>query len=360
MKHLKQQTFIALLLLVSIFASCKKDERKAADPEKPSPEKPAERRGIYVLCEGLFNANNTALSYYNYEDKKLITDQFMSVNGRGLGDTGNDIKLYGSKMYIIVNVSSTLEIVNPKTGASIKKIDLKNNNLGRQPRYIVFDKNRAFISNFDGTVAVLDTASMAITQYIKVGRNPEQMAIANNKLYVANSGGLDYPNYDNTVSVIDLNTLTEIRKITVVENPRGVAADQYGDVYVLSAGNYADIKSSMATIDSKTDVVRTAVNFSGGSMVINGDYAYMPASGGKVKVFNVKTEQLEKDNFITDGTKIMSTYGVAVDALTEEVFVTDAKGYTTGGEVFCFDKEGKKKYSINVGINPNNVVFVNK
>lgn len=356
MKQLKQFAFIALFLATSIFQGCKKDDRPEAEPELPK----AERKGIYVLCEGLFNANNTSLSYFNYQDRSLITDKFVSVNGRGLGDTGNDMKIYGSKMYIVVNVSSTLEIVNPQTGVSIKKLDLKQNNVGRQPRYITFNSNKAYISNFDGTVAVLDTASMEIEQYIKVGRNPEQMAIANGKLYVANSGGLDYPNYDNTVSVIDLKTLQETKKITVVENPRGVVADQYGDVYVLSTGNYADIKSSMATIDSKTDQVKTALNFSGGSMVISGDYGYIPASGGKLKVFNVKTEQLEKENFITDNTKITIPYGVAVDELTGEVFVTDAKNYTTSGEVFCFDKDGKKKYSITVGINPNNVVFINK
>lgn len=356
MKQLQQRSLLILFLAASIFASCKKDDRQTSEPEKPA----AERKGLYVLCEGLFNANNTSLAYYNYDDKQLITDRFSAVNGRGLGDTGNDIKVYGSKMYIVINVSSTLEIVNPQTGASLKKIDLKDGGVGRQPRYVVFNKNKAFISNFDGTVAVLDTASMAVEQYIKVGRNPEQMAISNGKLYVANSGGLDYPNYDNTVSVIDLNTLKEIRKITVVENPRVVAADQYGDVYVLSTGNYADVKSSMATIDSKTDEVKTQAAFSGGSMVISGDRAFITASGGKVKVFNVKTENMESENFITDGTKITTTYGLAVDELKGELFVTDAKNYSTGGEVFCFDETGTKKYSINVGINPNNVVFINK
>lgn len=356
MKILNKKLFLGLFLVAGILGSCKKDDRDPVEPEVPT----AERKGIYVLCEGLFNANNTSLSYFNYEDRNLIKDRFSEVNGRELGDTGSDIQIYGSKMYIVVNVSSTLEILNPQTGASIKKLDLKNNGIGRQPRYIVFNKNKAFISNFDGTVAVLDTASMAIEQYIKVGRNPEQIAISNGKLYVANSGGLDYPNYDNTISVIDLNTLKEIRKITVVENPRIVAADQYGDVYVISTGNYDDVKSSMATIDSKTDAIKSQVAFSGGSMVINGDHAYITASGGKLKVFNVKTEQVEKDNFITDETKITSPYGVAVDELTGEVFITDAKSYTTSGEVFCFDKEGKKKYSLTVGINPNNVVFINK
>ncbi|WP_432710556.1 DUF5074 domain-containing protein [Pedobacter sp.] len=356
MKQLKQHYLLGIFLAVSIFASCKKNDRSITEPEQPT----AERKGLYVLCEGLFNANNTSLAYYNYADKQLTTDRFMAVNNRGLGDTGNDIKVHGSKMYIVVNGSSTLEVVNPQTGESIKKIDLKNNGAARQPRYIIFNKNKAFVSNFDGTVAVLDTASLAIEQYIKVGRNPEQMAISNGKLYVANSGGLDYPDYDNTVSVIDLNTLKEIKKITVVENPRALAADQYGDVYVLSTGNYAEVKSSLATIDSKTDEVKTQVEFTGGTMVISGDLAYIPASGGKLKVFNVKTEKIETENFISDGTKITTTYGVAIDDLTGEVFVTDAKNYTTGGEVFCFDDTGKKKYSINVGINPNKVVFINK
>lgn len=356
MKQFKQHYLLGLFLALSILSACKKDNN-GDEPEKPT----AERKGLYVLNEGGFNQNNSSLSYYNYDNQQLVTDQFTDVNKRGLGDTGNDIKIYGSKMYIVVNASSTLEILNPKNGVSIKKLDIKDNNVGRQPRYIVFDKNKAYLSSFDGTVAVIDTASLAIEKYIKVGRNPEQMAISNGKLYVANSGGLDWATgYDNTVSVIDLKTQLEIKKITVVENPRGVVADQYGDVYVLSTGNYSTVKPSMAIINSNSDVVTSQKDFSGGAMVINGDLAYITASGGKVKVYNVKTETLVKENFITDGTIVSTAYGVAVDELTNEVFVTDAKDYVSSGEVFCFDKEGKKKYSIKVGLLPNNVVFINK
>jgi YVTN family beta-propeller protein len=356
MKQFRQHYLLCLLMVITILASCKKNDAVKEIPEIP----PAERKGLYVLSEGLMHLNNSTLTYYDYETKTLIGDQFLAVNKRGLGDSANDLKIYGSKMYIVVNVSSTLEIVNPKTGVSIKKIDLKDNQVGRQPRYVVFDKNKAFISSFDGTVAVLDTASLAIEKYIKVGRNPEQMAISNGKLYVANSGGLDYPNYDNTVSVIDLNSLTVVKTIAVVENPRGVVADQYGDVYVFSTGNYDDVKSSLATIDSKTDVVKTQVDFAGGSTAINGDYLYITASGGKVKIFNVKTEKIEKENFITDGTQISIPYGVTVDELTGEVFVMDALDYFSNGEVFCFDKDGKKKYSFKAGLLPNNIVFINK
>ena len=35
----------------------------------------------------------------------------MYRGSRGLGDTANDLAIYGSKIYIVANVSSTIEII---------------------------------------------------------------------------------------------------------------------------------------------------------------------------------------------------------------------------------------------------------
>ena len=351
MKHFKLKSISVLLVLVFILASCSKNyDSIPVATTTPGP-------GLYVLSEGLFNNNNTTLTYYDYTTKAVTTDQFSAVNSRILGDTGNDVEVYGSKMYIIMNVSSTIEIVDVKTTKSIKQILMQDGSTKRKPRYVTFSGGRAYISSYDNTVAVLDTATLTINQFIKVGNNPEQLAVANGKLYVANSGGLSYPNYDNTVSVIDLATLTETKKITVVANPTKLAADQYGDVIVLSSGNYSTVAPAMTVIDSKTDLVKTQTAFNGGQMFISGDYAYI-TSGSAIKLFNVKTMTLEKANFITDGTVVTTAYGVTVDSTTGDVFVTDAKNYSSTGEMFCFDKNGVKKYSIKTGINPNHVAFL--
>lgn len=358
MKQFRLSSLFCTLALVAFLASCREDK---VNPDT-EPEPVAERKGIYVLAEGSWNGNNSTLTYYNYENKALIADKFTSENGRGLGDTANDIVVYGSKMYIVVNVSSTIEVVNAQTAKSVKQIEMKNDGVGRQPRHIVFDKGKGYISNFDGTVAVLDTATLTIEKYIAVGRNPEQLTIANGKLYVANSGGLEYlsGNYDKTVSVINLTTLTEISKINVVMNPQIVATDQYGDVYVLSTGNYNDVGPALSIIDSKTDVVKSSTDFTGGDFAIKGDTAYIPDYSGNVKLFNVKTETLISANFISDGTTIESIGAVTVDDLTGEVFVSDSKDYSSNGTVTCFNKSGVKQYSITAGINPNKVVFINK
>ena len=357
MKQLKHKFLLCSLLLLTILASCKKD--KIEDGSEPDPT--AERKGIFILNQGLKDLNNTTFSYFDFSSGTFTLDQFRKTNNRGLGDTGNDVQVYGSKMYIVVNISGTIEVANARTAVSIKQIDFKDGTATRLPRSIVFYQNKAFISSTDGRIAVMDTTSLTIEKYITVGRNPEEMAIANGKLYVANSGGFSFPNYDKTVSVIDLNTLTEIKKIAVVDDPYYVAADQYGDVYVLSYGNYDPfINSSMAIIDSKTDLVKSQKDFAAGAMAISGDYAYITSWDGTVKLFNVKTEVLERENFVTDGTKIKAPYGVAVDDNSGEVFITDAKNYQINGKVFRFDKTGTVKDSINAGISPSKIIFISK
>ena len=362
MKQFKLNYILFALAITAVFSSCSKNDDINPDFQENGP-------GLFILSEGLFNANNSSLTYYNYAARVTVADKFKLRNGRGLGDTGNDAGVYGSKMYIVVNGSNTVEVVNAQSAISLKQISFTNGATGRQPRYVVFNKNKAYVSSYDGTVAVIDTTSLTVEKYITVGRNPERMAVANGKLYVANSGGLDYPNYDKTVSVVDLTTLTETKKITVTANPRGVYADQYGDVYILSSGNYADVAPAMAIIDSKTDAVtKTFADFSASGMAINGDVAYIIGNSydanfnsvAFVKLFNVKTETITSEKFITDGTAIVTPYGINVDPASGEVFVTDAKNYTTNGTVFCFGSNGVKKYSLTTGINPNSVVFINK
>jgi YVTN family beta-propeller protein len=358
MKQFKLNYILIVLTVASVLSSCRKDKDNVPEEQEIVPV----RKGLYILSEGIMNANNSALTYYDYDTKVTTANRFLDVNGRGLGDTGSDVQVYGSKMYIVVNVSNTVEVVNANTAKSIKQLEFKDGATGRQPRYVVFNKNKAFVSSYDGTVAVIDTGSLAIEKYIKVGRNPERMAIANGKLYVANSGGLDFPNYDNTVSVIDLNTLVETKKITVTANPRGVYADKYGDIYVLSTGNYGDVAPAMAIIDSKSDAVtKTVNNFSAGSMAINGDIAYLVTGfDGTVSTFNVKTETAVAGSFITDNTAITIGYGVNVDTTTGEVFILNATSYSTQGTMICFDSTGKKKYELKAGVLPNSVAFINK
>lgn len=363
-----EKKYLILLISINLFMelSCVKEP---IEPEKTpvTIDTSYSTIGLYVLNEGLFNMNNATLTYFNYSTSEASTDFFDVQNGRKLGDTGSDLAIYGNKMFIIVNVSSQLEVINPYTGKSIKQIAFFNGNKPRQPRSIAFHNNKAYVCCFDGTVAVVDTASLQIEKIIEVGRNPDGIAVANNKVYVSNSGGLNYPNYDNTVSIIDIASMQEIKRITVGMNPYKIVADDYGDLYVVSRGNYSNVKMCLQIIDSQTDQLKyTFPDLEALNLTINNDTAYVyyydfiSGSGSKIMILDVKNETLIRSNFITDGTFIETAYAIAVNKSNGDVFITDAKGFVNTGQVFCFDKHGKKKYAFSAGLNPSYMAFLYK
>ncbi|RZA01264.1 MAG: YncE family protein [Sphingobacteriaceae bacterium] len=349
MKQFKINYLFAVLLLVTILTSCRKDK---VEPDKGTPN-----ANIYVLNQGGIGKNNSTLTYYDYATQSLIADQYFTANNNKLGDTGNDAVISGSKMYIAVNYSNIVTVVNAKGAKFIKQITLN------QPRSVVAYQGNIFVSSYTNTVSVIDTSTLTITKTINVGRAPEQMVVSNGKLYVANSGGLDYPNFDKTVSVIDLTTLTETKKITVIDNPVTITADGNGNVYVLSLGNYGNVVGGMTVINNATDVVKSTSNpslYYNVPMAIAGDNLYYPTGDKKIAVFNTKSQTVTSTNFITDGTTISEPYAITTDSRTGEVFIADAKDYSSNGTVYVFDKNGKKEYSITTGINPGKIVLIDK
>ncbi|MFD2922098.1 DUF5074 domain-containing protein [Terrimonas rubra] len=359
MKTRTLKLLVAALSGSLLFASCQKED----DPVVVTPETPAD--GLFVLNEGTFFANNTTLTYYDAATKTATTDFYRNKNGHGLGDTGNDFIKYGTKFYFVVNVSSYVQVTNSE-GVDVKKIDfLGDGGVKREPRYIVPYKNKVLVSSYDGTVAVIDTASLTIDKFITVGSNPEQIAVAGDKLFVANSGGFSYPVFDSTVSVVDLASYTEVHKVKVGKNPGAIVADNAGNVYVACTGNYSDIGPTLVKINAFTHAILKTVDLPVGKMRFNNGLIYATPGylgDGKVKTINPNTLTVASANFITDGTSVTSPYGIDIDTQNGDIYITDNKNSMSSGEVFCFDNTGKKKFSFATtpGLNPNKVVIIRK
>lgn len=332
---------------------------------EPDPLPVAEPTQIFVLSEGLFNMNNSTLAMYNLLTGETNADYFLSVNHRGLGDTANDMGFYGSKLYIVVNVSSQIEVIDAKTGLSLKQIPMFNEkNIARQPRYIDFYDGKAYVCSFDGTVARIDTASLEIEKVVTCGKNPDGICITNGKIYVSNSGGLNYPDYDNTVSVIDLSGFSEIKKITVGTNPYKLHADNEGDVYIVTRGSYGVEPYRFQKISSITDqLTKSFDDIQALNFTIHNDTAYIynydfGTQKSWIKVFDCRQEKTITENFISDGTVLNTPFGIEVNPSNGDVYVLDACSFTAWGNVLCFDRCGKLKFRLKeIGLNPNKLVF---
>lgn len=338
-----------------LFVACKKEDENIHDNNVSKTFK----NGLLILNEGLFQQNNSTLSWVDFATDEVKSDIFLHKNDRLLGDTGNDIKRYGGKIYIVVNASSTIEIIDAKTLKSINQISMVYNGVAQQPRYIDFYQNKAYISSFDGYVNELDTSQLKITKRLAVGSNPDGISIANDYAYVANSGGLNFPNVDTTVYAIDLTNFTVQDTFVVGENPGRVVAHESGNVYVVKRGNYGSNPSELIHINTNNgEVTNTGISAAGifhfeNEILIT--YLDENSQNSAVASFDLNSNSIVQNNII-DGSEIQTLYGVK--RLPDGTIVCmDAMGYTNAGYLRFFTPNGNLKKSINVGLNPNNVIY---
>lgn len=351
----KFRFLLPFVVMMAGMASCKKDDVKTETPKVTT--------GVYVLNEGVLNRTLSSLTYYDFGTSSATTDYYANVNKTEIGDTGNDLLIYGGKMYIVVNESSKLIIVDALTAKLIKEMEYKNAaGVDRMPRYAIPYKNTVLVSSWDNSVSVIDTTSLEITKTITVGTNPEQMVITGDKLYVANGGGIT-PGMDSTISVVSLSSWTELQKIKVGLNPGPMAADSANNIYVGCMGNYGAIGPKLVKVSTTTNTVVKSVDTAVGKIRYFDGYLY--ATGGwlgspYVRKLNLTDFSQVSPNFVTDGTKIETAYALNIDVNTGNVWVGDAKDYNSSGEVFCFDKNGVKKrqFLVTPGLLPNTVAFI--
>ncbi|NMA74210.1 MAG: YncE family protein [Bacteroidales bacterium] len=365
MNQRKLYYLFILWVLCCIGISCDDLEDQPLPQGDDSPEEMATAE-LYVLNEGLFNLNNSTLFRYDFARKQRDVQYFKRINKRGLGDTATDAALYGSKIYIVVNVSSYVEVIDFLSGKSLKQIPFRQENgSSRQPRQMAFHKDKVYVCSFDGTVARIDTTSLAIEAITKAGRNPDGICIQNNQIFVSNSGGLDADaqGVDHTVSVIDIESFSEIKKIEVGPNPGKILPDTQGNVYVvtrgdqLEEGNYALHKINATTHMVTHTYADPVLNF-----VIHKDFAYAYSYHYRTQecaypLIDLITDQTLSANFIT-GKEIQKPYAIAINPFSDNIYISDAANYQTEGDIYCFDQQGELLYKIaNVGLNPNTLFF---
>lgn len=371
--------FWGVLFLIIFFFSCRQDEfifeSNTIQVAYPLPD--AKILGFYHLNEGNMGMNRASIDLFDARNGTYTVDIYSEHNPnvvKELGDVGNDIKIYGNKVYAVINCSNRIEVLDKWTAQRIKVIDIPN------CRYLAFYKDKAFVSSYSGPVGIdpnaeigfvaeIDTATLELTRMTTVGYQPEEMVVYNNKLYVANSGGYRVPDYDRTVSVVDLESFTEIKKIDVGINLHRMQVDKHGDIYVSSRGDYYHIPSDLFVIDTKTDEVTHQLGIAVSDMCMSGDSLYFYSvewsylSGSNKITYGILDTQSKKiinDMLITDETdkQIMIPYGLEVNPETKDIYIADAQNYIVTGYIYCFGPNGKMKWKTLAGNIPGHFAFI--
>ena len=333
--------------------------------------------GMYLLNEGNMGSNKATIDYLDFSKGIYIRNIYGERNPnviKELGDVGNDIQVYGHRLYAVINCSHKVEVMDLRTCRRIGQIDIPN------CRYIRFHQDKAYISSYVGPVSIdpnaqlgaifeVDTATLRVTRQVTVGYQPEEFEIIGKYLYVANSGGYCAPDYDSTLSVVDLTDFRQIKKIPVCVNPHRVRKDQYNRLWITSRGDHKDVQPQQVCLQPLHPTPYTSHHISPSEMVIIGDSMYFYGSHWNEEtmsnqitygVLNIQYPITNTQSFITDGTEknIKIPYGIQVNPYNGDIYITDAKNYVSSGQLHCYSHEGKRKWSVRTGDIPAHMCFV--
>lgn len=338
----------------------------------------AKPSGIYLVNQGNQGSNKARLDFLNFHNGFYIRDVFTEYNPevvKGLGDTGNDVQVYKGKVFVVVNGSHKVEIMDAYSMKRLAQVDVPN------CRFIAFDGNHAYVTSYvakdkeslktqKGALYCIDLDTYKVTGQVTVGYQPEQLVIMDGKAYVANSGGY-VAGYDDTVSVVDLKSMKVEYDIKVAINLGLMLVDAEGTIWVSSQGNFSDVSSTLNYLVKKGDKYELggSVNVPVSSMALAGDKIYVigstytPPAWALTTTYNIvnaKTRKLESGSFITDGTEsdITTAFTVTVNPGNGDIYVTDAKDYVSSGTLHCYTGSGKHKWSVRTGDIPARIAFL--
>lgn len=380
--------YLLYIILLSVLSACRTDDIiiYAEDENTGVKAVTSEVIGMYVLNEGNMGSNKCTLDYLDLSanDSTIHYNRniFAERNPnevKELGDVGNDIQIYGSRLWLVINCSNKVEVCRASDAVKIGKIDIPN------CRYVTFDGGYAYVSSYVGPVAInsdaprgrvykVDTLTLQKVDSVVVGYQPEEMAVVDGKLYVANSGGYRVPEYDHTVSVIDLASFTEERQIDVAVNLHRCRTDKYGQLWVSSRGDYYDNPSGLYWLQNdahgqlqlkgKMDMPVSDLCIVGDSLYYLGtEFNYTTMNYEQsLGIMNVRTHEIVTSQLTipSQSWSIVQPYGIIVHPTNRDFYLMDAKNYVSSGSLLHFNADGSLDYMVRTGDIPGHAAFLFK
>lgn len=390
---MRTRLLLYLLLCGVVFTACRKNEQIITSEQTDLGAGGNAGRviGMWLLNEGNMGSNKSTLDFLDMSDPnqwRYIRNFYSEANPgvvKELGDVGNDIAIYKDRLYLVINCSNKVEILDAYTGVRIGKVDIPN------CRYIKFKDDIAYVSSYVGEVKIgpreeaqigevvsFDVNTLQIISRCQVGYQPDELCIVGDRIYVANSGGYDPNCYDSTVSVIALRGegyMEHLGKIPVDINLFRCQADEHGHLWVSSRGDYYDHPSCLFRLDKddsplgyhvadKIKAVTMNIRISQDTLFAYGeDFSYKKGGWLPSGFFAVDTRTgkvIEDVRIIDSSHKYKHPYGIQVHPYLRYRFVTDAFNYVSSGTLHCYDGTGKHLWQVNTGDIPAHMCFLYK
>jgi hypothetical protein len=321
--------------LTSCESTTKPDESKATFTDST----------LFILSEGSFGGNNTQLDGYS-----LRTDSLQSNIINPLGDIGNDIQIFGKRLYVLVENSNKILSVNPDSIADRFTISFPN---GSTPYNMTqVSSTEVWVSGFTSKqIYVMNPESNTLGTPIPTDNSLSFISAYKGKAYMLTNA--------NTFEVMDIASKNILNNKYICEYPAQIIIDSarnslivlaYGDAFTAKTPGkifWIDPNSYQIT-DSITIEATDYTN----QIIAAGNRAYLPF-GNRLDMLDLSTHKIS--SFIDS-----AYYKGIYDASTNRLILGKG-GFSSPGAVDIIDaSSGIVKKSFASGILPGHFVIYRK
>ena len=347
--------FLPLLVLLAVAGCDSADDAATA--------------AVYVGNQGIFSDNGGSVTAYDPEAQTATANLVPD-----LGGLVQRVRVVGGELYVLLNFSDSfstgsgrIAVVDPETGAVARAIRVAT------PRDLAVVGGTAFVTNFYGaSVTPVALGSGVAGTPIPVGGNPEGIAEASGRLFVANYSGDGFGD-GSTVSVIDAAGRAVVETLDLdCDGPRFVFADGEDEVWVVCTGRtvfdadfnvVGEVPGQVVVLDADGDeVARFALDAQVGSGALGTDAAYSDARdelfvavGDRVLVFD--TDGNRRAGSLDVGAGVSA---VAYDDASDRLYLGRLDGpspFAAPGTVTVHDRQGTLLDTFGAGVIPTDIAF---
>lgn len=347
-------TYCCFLLALVSTAGCVKD--KPAPDDTGSGDATAGQR-VFIVNEGSLGGGNGSLSVYDKIEKTVHNDIFYQKNGSYLGDVFQSLTPVGDRLYLAINNSSEIVVIQKSDYALIDKISVN------KPRYMLpLTDNKMYVSTlFYPEINIVNPQTGSVTGTIPVDYpNTEGLLAFGDKVYACNWDTACTYLYE-----IDPRSDAITRRIPLnAAAPNQVLADKNGQLWVFS-GNVEKGKTAKLTrLDPVSGAIQQSFTFPAGSEIMKpvfnptkDTFYFLGVNYNNDNHYNgvfrmaITDQQLPQQPLIP-AQPLQYFWALGLDPKTGEIYVGDPKGFIQRGSVSIYNPAGERLRSFEVALGP--------
>ena len=323
---------VVAIILIIFLSSCQKDEYFGPVYPSNSDEVSITPGSlVYIGCEGNFQFNNASLSVFNLEDETIQNDIYKRTNNKKLGDVLQSIIHHGDSLFLVINNSGLIRILNDSTFEELAIIEGFTS-----PRHmLMLNDKKALVSDFGGgALSVVDLISNSVINQIQAPEWTERMVLIDDVIYISNMT-------DSSILIIDALSFEQIDEIQLSIEPSYLFSLDHKLMIVGNAKKGAKLITFV-----KSGPLETLAEFhnriSGSTLYDSVVYFLF---NNTVKMINLQSQNEDEFNYMAQ-----TPYSLYVDE--SGIYISDVIDYLSMGKVLRYDASFQLIQEIETGLIP--------